>query len=291
MTTHERRSDDRADGLDSRNRDIATIDRIFRPTGGPAGFIDEVLERRGSADVVEVGFGWGVALLDLVWRYRDRPVRFHGVDIEPKVELIDDDGVLAWAHECGAFPPDATARDVAMPTFAYYDATTLRLPDESVDVLYSAVTIRFIADKVAFIEDAVRVLRPGGVALLHIGESNWEYPHAAAEPEPLLTTATSRLVVRSGPNLVPLQAVLRSCGDDVEFTVPHGDRLVLVARKVRSAGFRLGLELDADLTMNGRNVPLLNRRGEVRGGVRSVYSLPAERYRKLIDAGVLEPMA
>ncbi len=39
--------------------------------------------------------------------------------------------------------------------------------------------------------------------------------------------------------------------------------------------------LDEDLTMNGRKVPLRNRHGDVRGGVRSVYDVGADAYARL----------
>lgn len=52
---------DRADGIDSRNRDSEHIDQIFKAAGAPADFIADLLDRRQSLEVLEIGFGWGCA--------------------------------------------------------------------------------------------------------------------------------------------------------------------------------------------------------------------------------------
>ena len=49
----------------------------------------------------------------------------------------------------------------------------------------------------------------------------------------------------------------------------------------------LGLVLNETLTMPGRAVPLLNRKGEVRGGKRSAYDVRTDNYRALFDNRIL----
>jgi ubiquinone/menaquinone biosynthesis C-methylase UbiE len=48
-----------------------------------------------------------------------------------------------------------------VPVLDFYDASTLNFDDESMDFVYSAVTIRFMKKKIEFIEEVARVLRPG----------------------------------------------------------------------------------------------------------------------------------
>lgn len=285
--TIKRSTTDRADGIDSRNRGTEDIDRIFKATGGPAKFIADLLERRPELDVLEVGFGWAVALLELAWRFRDRAVTFHGVDLEEKPELASPGRIASWAAAQGLVPPDRLG-ELRVPHLQFYDASSLRYADESMDFVYSAVTIRFMRRKIEFIQDVARVLRPGGLALLHIGESNWNYPFGDACGEPLLTRFTSRLILKCGNRLIPLPAyfgLFEDRGYRFRFTVDS--RCILVLEKRASGRLDLDLTLDDALTLPGRAVPLTNRKGEVRGGQRSVYEVNRRRYAELVARGLL----
>jgi ubiquinone/menaquinone biosynthesis C-methylase UbiE len=280
---------DRADGFASRNRNTVHIDQIFKATGGPAHFIAELLANHQSLHVLEVGFGWGIALLELAWRFRDRRVAFYGVDIEDKPELASREGIIAFACEQGIVP-QAHAAELNVPQLHFYDAGTLQCDDESMDFIYSAVTIRFMKHKIAFIEEVARVLRPEGRALLHIGESNWNYPYSLVCDPPVLTPFTNRLVLKHGDELIPLPAYLQLfAGDGFEFSFPQDSRCILSMSKHKSGKLHMGLALNDALTMPGRRVPLRNRKGEVRGGIRSVYDVTPDKYRALVDMGLLSP--
>ena len=50
--------------------------------------INQLLTKRRSLDVLEVGFGYGHTLLELAWLFRDKKVRFHGVDKRPDGRLF-----------------------------------------------------------------------------------------------------------------------------------------------------------------------------------------------------------
>lgn len=282
-----RSSTDRADGLDSRNRGAAQVDEIFKAVGGPADFITDLLTDHPTLKVLEVGFGWGVALLELAWRFRSQDVAFFGIDIEAKPELATPEGIVAFARERGIVPA-AQVAELRVPSLHFHDASSLHFEDESMDFVYSAVTIRFIKKKIEFIEEVARVLRPGGKALLHLGESNWNYPHGRASAQPLLTSFTSRLILKHGDELIPLPEYFKLFdGDAFKFNFPADSRCILVLSKYQSGKLDLGLTLNEALTLPGRAVPLLNRKGEVRGGMRSVYEVREEHYRALFDKGLL----
>lgn len=282
-----RSSTDRADGFESRNRNTESVDEIFKAAGRPADFISDLSSERRSLNVLEVGFGWGVALMELAWRFRGQDVTFFGIDIEAKPELATRDGIIAFARQQGIIPEEQGA-ELKLPILDFYDASTLRLDDESMDFVYSAVTIRFMKKKIEFIEEVARVLRPGGKALLHLGESNWNYPYSRASDQRVLTPFTSRLILKYGDELIPLPEYFRLFeGSGFKFAFTENSRCILVMSKQESGKLDLGLALNDELTLPGRAVPLLNRKGEIRGGMRSVYDVRADKYSALFDNGLL----
>ena len=295
MTSKERVSQpirsktDRADGFESRNRGLSVLDAIFKVTKGPAFFLSHLLERNdgtSALDVLEVGFGWGFALLELAWLFRDQPVKFYGVDIEEKKEFNSPRGIRDFAISHGIVPRKE-ADKLPIPNLFAYDASTIHFENESMDFIYSAVTIRFIKRKIEFIEDVSRVLRPGGIALLHLGESNWNYPYSAVCDQRILTPYTSRLVLKYRDELIPLPTYLAMFEGPFDFYIPESSRLILVLSKLESGTLDFDLTLNEELTISGRKLPLLNRKGEVRGGIRSVYDLSDQRYSFLFDRGLL----
>ena len=158
-----------------RTRRLERIDRRLAPAGTPlARAIDEQLAARDTVSVLEIGFGWGATLLDLAWRFRAAPVTFAGVNLaaKPPVERAED--LRAVAEALDIVPPDRID-ELRPPAVDFHDATALAVPDESADLVYSAVTIQFIADKVAVVEQVARALRPGGRALLE-AHGDWIPP-------------------------------------------------------------------------------------------------------------------
>lgn len=266
---------------EDRTRSLANIEELLAAAGGVEPGIRALLEIREPIDVLEVGFGHGRALLELAWRLRDRDVTFHGVDAGYKSPIQRPEDLRDIAREYGIVP-EAELDRLELPSIAFYDATELRFPDESIDFVFSAVTIRFMADKARHIEEACRVLRPGGRAILHIGEANWNYPWGPATDDRVLTPYTSRFVLKHGDDLVPLPDYLALFeGDVFSFGLTPSTRCILIVDKLAPGKLALELDLDDDLTMNGRKVPLRNRHGDVRGGMRSVYNVRTPVFERL----------
>lgn len=90
----------------------------------------------------------GVALLELAWRFRGKNIAFYGVDIEEKPELSSPERIVAFAREHGIIPEQQTDL-LNIPNLYFYDASTLAFNDESMDFIYSAVTIRFMRKKLS----------------------------------------------------------------------------------------------------------------------------------------------
>jgi SAM-dependent methyltransferase len=267
-----------------RTRSLAQIEELLEASGGVEQAIRVLVALRGPIDVLEVGFGHGRALLELAWRLRDREVTFRGVDLVYRSPLQSRADLRAIAREY-RIVPRAELDAFVLPRVEFGDATTLAFADETLDLVFSAVTIRFMRDKARHIEEVCRVLRPGGRAILHLGEANWDYPWGPVTGDRRLTPYTSRMVLKHGDELVPLGDYLALFEDDVfRFRLTPSTRCILVVDKLRSGTLALGLAYDEALSMNGRKVPLRNRHGEVRGGFRAVYEVGDAAFARLATA-------
>ncbi len=260
--------------------------------------IDEILEislettirqmaERGQVNALEVGFGWGRALCDLAWRLRDAAVSFHGVDIGLKSPITCREDLRTTCREF-EIVPESHILGFRPPAIDLYDATNLRLDDESMDFVWSAVTIRFMHDKARFIEEVTRVLRPGGRAVLHLGESKWDYPYSIATDDRVLTPYLNRMVLRFGDRLVPLPAYMRLFeAPSFRFRFTPETRCLLHIDKLSSGQISLQLDYDDALSMKGRDLPLVTRKGKLRGGFRTVYNVRPTHYEELFRREIL----
>jgi hypothetical protein len=118
------------------------------------------------------------------------------------------------------------------------------------------------------------VLRPGGRAILHISEANWNYPWSKISDDRLLTPYTNRFVLNYEDERIPLTDYLKPMeGDVFRFELTPSTRCILMIDKLASGSLSLNLDYNDELSMSGRKLPLRNRRGEVRGGFRTVYDV------------------
>jgi SAM-dependent methyltransferase len=240
--------------------------------------IADQLVHRSPVSVLEIGFGWGAALIELAWRFRDEPVSFAGINLERKrpVRRAADLAIVAEALEL--IPPDEIAA-FTPPDVHFYDATTLQHDDEALDLVYSAVTLRFVPDKVRVIEEVARVLRPGGRAILDVAERGWEYPGGPAAHPRLLTEHPAYLVLHHELELVPLAEYLAFAGGD-RFTirVPSGRRCTVGIIKHARGLLDTGLALDPERTIPMSEFPTppdYRRPGS--GVMRSAYTVARDR--------------
>jgi SAM-dependent methyltransferase len=273
-------------GYESRTRSLEDVDERLSPSGTTlAAAIEAALHRCGAerhgapVAVLEIGFGWGPALIALAWRFRAEPVTFSGINLERKhpVECPEDLAVVAEALDL--VPPERIA-EFEPPDLGFYDATTLRHDDDSLDLVYSAVTLRFVADKMRLIEDVARALRPGGRAILDVAERGWRYRAGHATHPRHLTDRPSYLVLHhGGEELVPLEDYLAFAGGD-RFTirVPPSRRCVVDITKHAPGRLDTGLSLDERRTFPMREFPMPpDRRAPGSGVVRSAYAIAPDR--------------
>ena len=138
------------------------IDDLERTVDGVCREIDACVERQGIARVLELGCGYGTALLELRAQYGSR-VELHGLN------RFRDDGnaeiLLRSATERGL------TADVALPQMAYGDvAEGLPFAGDTFDLVYSQVAWLYFGNKLGVIREVIRVLRPDGLAKIDADE-------------------------------------------------------------------------------------------------------------------------
>lgn len=249
--------------------------------------LGSLLQQRSPLSVLEIGCGAGRALMELAWQFRSEPVVFHAINVAAGEPLHSQNDLLETARRYG-LAEERELRALALPQLAFYDATQLRFPDDSLDLIYLSSVMRFIERKAEFLEEIYRALVPGGVALVRVSSSGWDYP---PEPvgEPLLTELPSRWVLRHAGELVPLDAYLslfRGDGFDVEFI--NRPACVMRIRKRASGRVSFGLDYEPTLSRPMRELPFGDAAsGDAERGFRSVYAVRAPEFRRLRDGGFL----
>lgn len=247
--------------------------------------IRDLLTKRNSLDLLEVGFGYGHTLLELAWLFRDKKIQFHGVDKRPNVVTRDD--LRKIALDFGVVS-SSELNALVLPHIYSYDATTLHFEDESFDFIYSAFVVRFIERKDKFLEEVCRVLKPGGTAILHIGGEGWNYPFGQTTDDRRLTNYLNRFVLIHSNELIPLPIYLKLFnGSSFQFEFSDSLHCILNVTKLQKGRLDLELKYNNELSMSGRKLPLRNRRGQIKGGFRSVFEISMQNYDALFERGLL----
>ena len=250
--------------------------------------IDRLLGERERLDILEVAFGEGRTLLELAAKYRHNTAKFYGVERNPRPKMNKKEDLREVAKKYHILPENQLV-DFELPEVFFYDACKLHFADESMDVIYSVVAIRFFDRKAEFLEEVSRVLKPGGTAFLHIGEANWEYPYSRTCDDWLLTPTRNRFVLKYRDELIPLPTYLRLFSNkQFAFQFINYPRCVLRMKKKAPGKLDLQLTFDEKHSDWLRNFPYSRITGESQGGYRSVYELHPDRYNELFQRGFLQ---
>ena len=270
----------------NRSRSLEALSERLGASFSLATTINDLLKTRQSLDVLEIGFGYGHVLLELAWLFREKMIRFHGIDKRLNVE--NREGLRGVAAHFNIVP-EYDLNSFTLPLIYSYDATSMHFEDESMDFVYSAFVLRFIEHKDKFLEEVCRVLRPGGCAVLHIGGANWNYPYGNIIDNRHLTNYLNRFVLKYGDELIPLPIYMKLFeGNTFNFKFADHSHCILLIQKAASGKLNLNLNYNEKLSMPGRKLPLRNRKGEIKGGFRSVYDMRGQYYYALFDRGLLK---
>ena len=158
--------------------------------GGITTDIDARLRRTNAVSILELGCGYGTALLELRARYGNR-VELHGLNRFPHDGSAEILARNAMDHRIFESAP---AAERELPTIAYGDiADGLPYPSDHFDIVYSQVAWLYFGRKLNVLREIVRVLRGDGVAKID-----------ADELRPNLPAEYARLVeIWEGGALVP----------------------------------------------------------------------------------------
>jgi SAM-dependent methyltransferase len=181
--------------------------------------------------VLELGCGFGTALLELRQRYGQQAA-LTGLNRRPRDG--DADTLLRNGIERGLIAPDAPLTD-PLPTIVFGDvAEGLPFPSGSVDIVYSQVAWLYFGDKIGVLREVVRIMRDDGLAKIDADELRHDLP-----PE------YRRLVeIWEDGRLVPFGDYLKRFGMGFE-PAPEGEYLRL--RKSAHFGQDLRLVFEVDL--------------------------------------------
>lgn len=185
----DRRSDEaraRAKVRDSRGRGLANLERAF----GRDRLHEAVARALGESSprALELGCGEGRALLEMAKAWP--ALELHGVNRRPWPGMVGSESLRGSAVELGLFTP-AEAAALRPPEIHFTDASALPLPDRAVDLVVSQVALHYVKRKDRVLTEVWRVLRPGGLALLHLDTT-------VDDPPDFLDHPTPRFQVRLG---------------------------------------------------------------------------------------------
>jgi len=278
----------------ARDRELSALNQLIFSVREPLleQNLDAVIASRGTpakrpTRVLEIGFGEGTALLEFAWQFRDKQVDFYGIDaaVGPEEEITvrsqEDLRGLPARYE---HLREIDVEQLALPEVAFYaigegtpqelttgQARGIDLSDNSIDLVYSVATIRFVTDKIRLIEEVVRILAPGGTAFLDVDDVDWDYSAAAADGTFDLDSYRGRLLLLAGeaPVPIPIYFGVRG-GSQVTFRFPPARRLLLTITKNDDRPFSFGVRYDHRHSLKTHDMPR-RPNGRLIGGVRSAY--------------------
>lgn len=127
--------------------------------GGALGeAISALLAREGRLTILEVGCGYGRVLLELRASQGER-IELHGINIEPG---YNEELLRKFAIDQGLEVPG-----MPFPTIHIHDADRgIPFPDDTFDLILSVATFHSIRDKLRFLTEVSRALKPDGIGLI-----------------------------------------------------------------------------------------------------------------------------
>lgn len=134
-------------------------------------YIKQILKKKKKVKVLEVGTGYGRALLELKNLFGDR-VETYGINAEPE---WNQKLVKKYALHEKLFDKQNINKN--LPKIFILDAgKKLPFKNNFIDLIINPATMQYIPDKIHFIEESNRILTKEGIAALELEEVRNEHP-------------------------------------------------------------------------------------------------------------------
>lgn len=163
-----------------------SLKAVIRRLGQIDQKIQQIIDKKGHANVLEVGCGFGLPMLELKKKFRNQ-ITLTGINRDEKFNLPKK-ALWEGIKQMRFLPWDwiTYEKRFGFPTYVNCDAS-LKLPFEgnSFDFVYSIATTFFLHDKIHFLEELNRILKPECEASVHFSHSAIEhglYPEAPDAP-------------------------------------------------------------------------------------------------------------
>ena len=142
-----------------RDRDFKTLDSRFE--NKISKFISSL---NNKISILEIGFGEGKALLEVIQNFRDKHLKCYGINLKPECGVKKRIDLLKNAKKF-----KISIERSKIPIIYFYDTGEgLKFRDNSFDIIMSQVAFPYVPDKAKLIEEIWRVLKPNGKVFIHI---------------------------------------------------------------------------------------------------------------------------
>lgn len=135
--------------------------------GNVINYTKEVLKKKQKAKILEVGTGYGRALLELKQIFGDK-VETYGINLEKNWNL----------SLCKKYAKQEGFSSKNIPDKIYILDAAKKLPFKSgtFDIIFNPATMQYLSDKIQFIEEAHRILTKEGIAALELEQYRPTHP-------------------------------------------------------------------------------------------------------------------
>ncbi len=138
--------------------------------------IDEILARKKKIKILELGVGFGNALMGLSKKYGKARVELIGMNLKKEHGIRTRKDFVKNALNFRVIKKSDIKR-IALPHIIYGDAgKRIPLKDNSIDFIYSITTFFFIPNKAHAIEELYRILKPEEKAIINFKHYVEKFP-------------------------------------------------------------------------------------------------------------------
>ncbi|MFH1607700.1 MAG: class I SAM-dependent methyltransferase [archaeon] len=213
----------------TKTRGLASVKRKI---GDITLVIDNLLEKKKKICIMELGVGFGNAIMGLSKKYGKNKVQLIGVNklkihgIETKEDFVKH--ALSYR-----IIKKSDLKNMSVPRIIIGDAgKKIPLPNNSVDFIYSITTFFFIPNKAKAIEELYRVLKPEGKAIIHFKHYVPEFPK---EYRNLFNIRKEKAKIR----VVDYLKRFKVYGITLKKTKSRGTNILLIEKKKKSLDLKL----------------------------------------------------